>query len=144
MAREQEAKYAAKHPVDTEPDAAIARLLEEKSQNSRVTCTTAHGVAEALGVAPADVGTTADLLELRIVECQMGLFGYSPEKRLVKAAQDVAPDLRGQLERLGADGSISCASCWRIAQTLAIPKMAVSAACESMGLKIKRCQLGAF
>jgi hypothetical protein len=39
---------------------------------------------------------------------------------------------------------ISCRAAWDIAQQFNVPKMAVSAACESLNLKIKPCQLGAF
>lgn len=37
-----------------------------------MTCTAAHETATAFEVAPSEVGKTADLPELRIVECQIG------------------------------------------------------------------------
>ncbi|MBN1632248.1 MAG: hypothetical protein JW990_21030 [Thermoleophilia bacterium] len=144
MTHEDEGHYSLKHPDGTTHDPALATALCERAVDGRLTCTVAHGVAEAFKVPPAEVGKTADLLELRIVECQMGLFGYSPEKRTVKAADTVSHELRDQLERLGGDGRISCATCWKIAETLGIEKMAVSSACEALGLKVKHCQLGAF
>ncbi len=90
------------------------------------------------------MGKTADLLEYRIVECQMGLFGYSPEKRIVRAPEHIDQPLREQLERYAADGRINCATCWKIAADLGLEKMAVSSACEGLGIKVKNCQLGAF
>ena len=78
------------------------------------------------------------------MECQLGLYGYSPEKRIVKPAGNVTQELRNQLDRVAGDGRISCASCWKIAETIGLEKMAVSSACEALAIKIKRCQLGAF
>jgi hypothetical protein len=144
MTHEDAGHYRAKHPQGTTPDPALAAALAQRAEDGLITCKAAHDVAAALGAAPSAVGTTADLLEYRIVECQLGLFGYSPEKRIVKPAAEVSPALREQLERHATEGTIDCASCWRIAETLGLQKMAVSAACERLGLKIKPCQLGAF
>jgi hypothetical protein len=144
MTHEDAGKYGAKHPAGTAADPAIADALAERVAGGRLSCTAAHEVAETLGVTPGQVGKTADLLEYRINECQMGLFGYAPEKKIVKPAQDVADDLRDRLLQSAARGEIDCASCWRVAQALGIGKMAVSAACEALDLKIVHCQLGAF
>jgi len=144
MTHEDEGHYSAKHPRGTSSDPALAAALTEGARDGRVSCTAAHELAAAFEVAPAEVGKTADLLELRIVECQMGLFGYSPEKRIVKPADEVSDQLRDSLQRYAADGRISCATCWKIADDLALEKMAVSSACERLGIKVKHCQLGAF
>jgi hypothetical protein len=144
MAHEDAGHYAAKHPSGTPYDPALAAALKEIAVDSRITCTAAHDLAGASKVSPAEIGKTADLLEFRVIECQMGLYGYSPEKRIVKAAEQVSDDLRARLLAATNDGRISCASCWKIAQTLGIERMAVADACEGLGLKVKPCQLGAF
>ena len=144
MTHEDAGHYSSKHPEGTSYDPALAAALTERAEDGRITCTAAFGVAETFKVPSYEVGKTIDLLELRIVECQLGLFGYSPEKRIVKPAEAVPDDLRDRLQKITAEGRISCASCWKIADTLGIGKMAVSSACELLGLKIKPCQLGAF
>lgn len=144
MTREDAGHYSLKHPEGTAHDPALVATLREKALDGRLTCAVAHQVAEAFKVTPAEVGKTADLLDLRIVECQMGLFGYSPEKRIVRPAGNVTQELRDQLEQVADDGRISCASCWKIADTLGVEKMTVSSACEALGIKVKHCQLGAF
>lgn len=144
MTRQDAGKYRAKHPSDATPDPAIAAALAETVQDGRLTCAAAFAAAEALGVAPSAVGTTADLLEYRIVACQLGLFGYSPEKRIVTPAEAVSDDLRERLERDTVNGRISCDACWDTARAVGIPKLAVAAACERLGLKVSPCQLGAF
>jgi hypothetical protein len=137
-------KYAAKHPPDTPRDPAIAAALVRRVDEGRVACAVAHHVAEELGVVPAEVGKTADLLELRICLCQMGLFGYFPKKRLVKPAPEVDEGLREQLLGVVDDGTIRCAACWGIAKKTGLSKLAVACACETLDLKIRDCQLGAF
>lgn len=144
MTRHDAGKYRAKHPSAAAPDPAMAAAVAEKTQNERLTCAAAFVVAERLAVAPSAVGTTADLLEYRIVACQLGLFGYSPEKRIVTPAEDVSDDLRDRLARGTVGGRISCAACWDVAQALGLSKLAVAGACEHLGLKIVSCQLGAF
>jgi hypothetical protein len=101
-------------------------------------------VATIFEIAPSEVGKTADLLEYRIIECQLGLFGHEPDKRIVKPAESVSEELRGRLQQYAGEGRIACMSCWEIAQELGIERLAVSSACELMGLKVKCCQLGAF
>lgn len=144
MTHEDEGHYSAKHPHGTSANPALTAALTERAQDGRVSCTAAHELAAAFKVAPAEVGKTADLLELRIVECQMGLFGYSPEKRIVKPADEVSDELRDSLQRYAANGRISCATCWKIADDLGLEKMTVSSACERLVIKVRHCQLGAF
>ena len=90
------------------------------------------------------MGKTIDLQELRIGKCQLGLFGYEPEKKCVKPADTIDTDLENALRQSAAGGRVSCLETWRMAQRLGVKKMAVSAACEAMGIKIKPCQIGAF
>lgn len=144
MTHEDAGHYRAKHPDGTLYDPALADALTERAEDDRVTCTAAFDLVETFKVAASEVGKTADLLEFRITECQLGLFGYSPEKRIVKPAEEVSDDLRDHLLGAAADGRITCAVCWNIARTLGLEKMAVSEACEKLGLKVKNCQLGAF
>lgn len=144
MTHEDAGHYRIKHPAGTTCDPTLADALAQKAPDDRLSCTAAHQVAAAAQVAPAEIGKTADLLELRIVECQMGLFGYSPEKRIVRPAPEIAPGLRAAIDQRTIDGIIGCSSCWQIAAALGITKMAVASACEALGLKIKPCQLGAF
>jgi hypothetical protein len=144
MTREDVGKYRLKHPASTAPDPAIAAALAELGEDGRITCPAAFAVAATQGVTPAAVGKTADLLEYRIVACDLGLFGYWPEKRIVKPVETIAADLACGVAENTVEGCITCAACWELAQTLGLEKMAVSGACEALGLKVVDCQLGAF
>ncbi|NLV71528.1 MAG: hypothetical protein GXY46_02835 [Actinobacteria bacterium] len=144
MTHEYEGHYTDKHPEGTTHDASLAAALKVRAQDDRVTCAEAHELAKSFGVPPSEVGKTADLLELRIAKCQLGLFGYPPKGRIVEPAEEISDVLRDQLQRLATNERIGCATCWKIAGELDIEKMAVSSACEHLGIKVKHCQLGTF
>jgi hypothetical protein len=144
MTHEDEGHYRAKHPAGTSFDPEVADAVRRRAREGRITCEAAFEVVEAMKVSPSEVGKTADLLEHRITRCQLGLFGYSPDKKIVTAAGRVSDDLRVRLQEAAGPEGVSCASCWRVADSLSLEKMAVSAACETLHLKVTRCQLGAF
>jgi len=144
MTHEDAGHYGAKHPAGTSYEPRIAAAIREKAENDKITCAAAHGIAQQLAVSPLEVGKTIDLMEYRLVKCQLGLFGYSPAKKIVKAAEAVPDALHQLLQDAAIDEKIGCAACWGIAQALGIKKTAVSAACERLGIKIRPCQLGAF
>lgn len=144
MAHEDAGHYAAKHPQGTELNAAIGAEIEKKAQKNALSCAAAHTIAKTLGTAPAEVGRNMDLLEIRLTKCQLGLFGYTPDKKIVTPAESVASELEAALLAVAAGGRLSCESAWRVAAAQGLKRMDLSAACEALKLKVKPCQLGAF
>ncbi|MEW6078875.1 MAG: hypothetical protein AB1724_13750 [Thermodesulfobacteriota bacterium] len=144
MTHQDAGKYSAKHPAGTKYDPAIETAIRERAENGKVTCAAAHGIADHFRVPPSEVGKTIDLMEYRIVRCQLGLFGYSPEKKVVTAAREAPAALHQRLQQSVVDGKVSCLTCWDIARDLGVNKMDVSSACELLKIKISPCQLGAF
>jgi hypothetical protein len=144
MTHDDAGKYGTKHPAGATVHPAIAAALKEVVEDGRVACVAAHDLAAELEATPAETGKTIDLLEYRIAKCQLGLFGYLPEKKIVKPIETVSADLRARLEQAATAGRIGCAECWEIARALGVQKIAVAAACENLGLRVKPCQLGAF
>jgi len=138
------ADYKRKHPPEARPDPALVEAIQEVEDDGCLSCAVAHDLAEELSVTPAAIGRTLDLMEYRIVKCQMGIFGYSTEKKILRPATNVDERLKERLETAASDGRVSCAVCWKIAESLGLQKIAVAAACETLDLKIKPCQLGAF
>ena len=144
MTEKDEGHYAKKHLHDSEIKPEIEAALKRLASNGEIPCAVAFKIAADLNMEPGDVGITADLLEMRLTKCQIGLFGYQPVKRIVKPAREVSKDLeegiRGGLE----DGKLPCVTAWRIAKDLGIRKMEVSSACEALEIKICSCQIGAI
>lgn len=124
----------------------IAAALEERGLKEQITCADAESIARTLPVDMAEVGRNLDIKGVRIVRCQLGLFGYGEgeQKKIVKPAPEVAPEMRQAITDALVDGRLPCLAAWEIAGRLGVPRMAVAAAGETMGIKIRPCQLGAF
>ena len=144
MAHNDAGHYKHKHPEGTSINAAIAERLTARAKDGRINCAVAHQIARELGVTPQAVGVNADLLELRINHCQLGLFGHGHEKRLIFAAKEVSAELRQAIEAVRDDDGLACDAAWRIAEQFTIPRVEISSACETLGIRVKACQLGAF
>lgn len=144
MTHSDAGRYAAKHAPGGSPDEKIAGAVRKKVVEGELPCAEAERIGAALGVTLEEVGRTLDLLELRIGRCQLGLFGYGPERKAVKPSSSVAPDLEEAIRGRLADGRLPCKAAWEIAGGLRITRMEVSAACETKKIRIKPCQLGAF
>ncbi|HPJ97115.1 MAG TPA: hypothetical protein PK022_07375 [Syntrophales bacterium] len=144
MAHQDKGHYAAKHPAETPVDEQIAKLIAQQAKDDIITCSDAVAIAAAIGKTIQEVGVALDLLETRISFCQMGLFGFSPDKQIVRPAGTVDETLKKAIEVKLQNGRLSCAESWAIADEFNLPRMAVSEACEALKIKIKPCQLGAF
>jgi hypothetical protein len=143
MAHKDAGHYADKHGTGVTPDAGIAAAVREKAAAGELACAEAERIGATMGVSLAEIGRTLDLVELRIGRCQLGLFGY-PEGKAVQPAAAVAPDLEAAIRGRLAGGRLPCMGAWEIAVERKIPRMAVSAACEALQIRVKPCQLGAF
>ncbi len=137
-------KHKEKNTSSRKPREEIVRAVTEKAREGQITCAAAHAISERMNVPPEEVGYAADVLGVRITKCQLGLFGYGPEKKKVGPAPEVSSGLRQAIERSVINGRLACADAWRIAGELHVPRMEVSSACEAMKIKISSCQLGAF
>ena len=144
MSHEDAGNYAAKHAENASVDPSLKAAILNKSENGEITCAAAHKVAQQQVVSPARVGRTIDLPELKITKCQMGFFGYKPNKKIVQPSKTISSVLESALRPQLKDDKISCAECWEIADRLAVSRLDLAAACEGLKIKVSPCQLGAF
>ncbi|MBW2030310.1 MAG: hypothetical protein JRH06_10785 [Deltaproteobacteria bacterium] len=144
MTHQDEGHYARKHPADRQVDPKIAAAAREKASEGTMPCATAFTIVKELGVTPDEVGFTLDFLEIKILKCQLGLYGYQPNRKIVQPADKVGADLEKAIGESLEGGRLSCAKAWQIAEKFNIPKMEVASACETLKVKISPCQLGAF
>ncbi|MGD8252630.1 MAG: hypothetical protein PVF20_09960 [Desulfobacterales bacterium] len=126
------------------PDPQLVEALLDASSGHQVSCGKAHRISKTVGRSPAEVGRAMDRLGLRITRCQLGLFGHRPEKRIVKPAPSVSSELEHQIRSRLEGERLSCRAAWDLARQLGIPRLGVAEACETLSVKIKPCQLGAF
>ena len=123
-------------------------LLEKEILNrvtdNKLSCVTAFEIAEQLNVPAKDNGEAADRLKVRLANCQLGLFGHNPDKKIVKAKETVSAELESAINNSLDNGRLPCIKAWKIASEFKTNKFSVSCACETLKIKIKECQLGAF
>ncbi|QTA81150.1 Uncharacterized protein dnl_34810 [Desulfonema limicola] len=143
MSSKYNGNFAVKHP-QAEPDPGIVKELESRAKDLKISCASAHSAAKALNKSPGEIGKNMDISGFRIVKCQMGIFGYQPEKRLVKPAESVSEELETAIRKSLENNKISCKNCWELADKFKISKMDIANACEALKIKIHSCQLGAF
>jgi hypothetical protein len=144
MTHEDKGHFSKKHPPERKVSERVSAQVKAKVTDGAMACAVAFEVAESLGVPAEEVGFTLDSLEIRVVKCQLGLFGYSPAKRIVKPAERVAPDLEKAIRGALVKDRLPCASAWALAEKRRLKKMEISSACETLGIKIGPCQLGTF
>ena len=144
MTRQKGQKFADKHAPNTQLNERIRDFINRHTENNELPCALAFKIADELNVSAAEVGITADMLEMMLVKCQLGLFGYSPSKKVVKPNAPENQSLELAIRDSLVEGDLSCEKAWEIARRFDVPKMTVSAACEQLKIKIKPCQLGAF
>ena len=144
MQREEGQKFAEKHESNAQLNEKIKDHIIRQTKNNELPCAVAFKIAAELNVSAAEVGKTADLLELMLVKCQLGLFGYTPQKKIVKPKAAENPDLASAIRDERVDGKLSCENAWEIARRFDVSKMRVSSVCEQLKIKVKPCQLGAF
>jgi len=144
MARRKGKSFADKHGPNIKPDSLITSKILKRTQNGKISCEDAFEIAKSLGVSANLVGMNADLLDVKLTKCQIGLFGYRPIKNIVTPQTQIDPDLKDAVLDARIDGKLPCKIAWEIASRFNIPKMTVSGVCEALDLQIKPCQLGAF
>ena len=147
MTHEDAGKYALKHPPGARPDEQIAKAIREKSPGRELACGVAEKISKDLKVNISEVGLTADLLEMKIKKCQLGLFGWGKKPdhgKDIHAADSVPVEMKNALEEVAENGAVTCAALWAIADRLGAERKVVSAACDTLKFKIRVCQLGAF
>lgn len=144
MSRKDTGNYRDKHPSEIRVDERVIEVVKEKVDEGRISCADVSGIAKRLKLSMEEVGKALDVMEVHLIKCQLGLFGYSPVKMIVKPASSVEGELEKAIRASLVNGRLPCVSAWEIAERFTVSKMDVSSACEALKIKIKPCQLGAF
>ena len=144
MTHKDKGGYAKKRSPELKLNPVIAEALKQGVSDGKISCAAAFKVAGKLKVTPGEVGVTIDLLEIPIIKCQLGLFGYEPPDKGVTAAETVSPAMEAAIRESLVKGKLPCASSWEIAAKFKKAKRGVSSACEASKIKISSCQLGTF
>ena len=144
MSAKKKSLYSEKHGPNSRPDPIIEKEINKRCKKHEISCVRAFEIAEQLNVKPMEVGRTADLMNITVVKCRLGLFGYQPENKIVKAEETSNRALQDAVTGSSENNRLTCEKAWQIADQLKISKLKVSNVSQANGIKIKSCQLGAF
>jgi hypothetical protein len=144
MSKDKPQKFSDKHKAAEKPNPEITSKIEHRSKNTEIPCARVFEIVEETGFLPADIGKNIDLMNYKLIKCQLGLFGYTPEKKIVNAQDTPNNDLKNAIKNALVNEKLPCQSAWEIAARFQVPKLTVSGVAEGMGVKVKPCQLGAF
>lgn len=144
MSRDKGQKFSDKHGANAQADPLATDKIKKSAKNGEVACAVAFQIAEELKLTPAEIGKAIDLLDFKITKCQLGLFGYGPDKKAVKPKAPESQQLEEAIRDALVGEKLACHDAWSIASRFTVPKMTVSSACEALKIKITPCQLGAF
>ena len=128
---------------DRRVDERITEALATRQKDNTLSCAEAFDIARKLDVSKAEVGKALDIMNIKIVKCQLGLFGHKSGKR-TKPDSSPPGALLEALSPFRETGRMPCSHAHEIARRLNIGRPAVANACEALWIKIKPCQLGAF
>lgn len=139
-----------KKTIDPEAavDARIAAAIQARLVEGRLACAAGLEAAKALGVAPIEIGRTADQLRIHLTRCELGLFGHPggvkgweaegiaklPVPEGLEAALLAARDERGE---------IGCERLLREAESFSVQRLQVARVADRLGIRIRDCRLGA-
>jgi hypothetical protein len=144
MTKQFEDHYTDKHGQYHKINPDIAELAQKKAPGKKISCAASFKIAHDLGLEPSDVGVTLDFLAIKIAKCQLGIFGYGKAKRVVNPLEHVPDFLEKAIRKDMTDGRLQCRNAWQAAERLGITRMEIASACDTLGIKISSCQLGAF
>lgn len=144
MSEKKRKPFSRKHDPNLHPDPSIENEIKKRDAGREVSCALAFEIAEGMGVNPEDVGRTADMLDIPLIKCQLGLFGYKPDNKIIRAEDTTNMELKYAVIGSSDNSRLSCEKAWQIADQFNISKLMVGNMCQANRIKIKDCRLGAF
>jgi hypothetical protein len=135
-------------PEDFTPRPEIRAAIEERLADGKLACASAFAIVHAHDIEPLEVGWTANVMDVRLNRCQLGLFGYPGKQGWNNSNVPDLPVPAGMAEAIKAYGeahdTLPCITAWDIASQFETSRMLVGYIADKLGVKITPCQLGAF
>ncbi len=138
-----------KLPADFVPDESLAETVRGRTHKNKLTCASAFEIAKTRDIEPLLVGKAADVLQIELDLCQLGLFGYPGHSKGWESARVAELEVPAGLEEAirsarDSKGELSCLGAWEVAAKFGIPRMQAGYLADKLGIRIRHCQLGAF
>ena len=126
--------------MSTELDEKINSCLVD----NRLPCQVAFDIAEELKVSRREVGESANSLNVRIADCQLGFFQVLKATHDDLAGKEIDEKLADEITSSLVDGRLTCPIAFKIAGKLEVTPREVGDAATKQGIRVKNCQLGLF
>jgi len=68
-----------------EKNSLLDKEILNRNTDNELSCVAAFEIAGKLHIPAKDIGEAADKLNIRLGKCQLGLFGYKPDKKNCKS-----------------------------------------------------------
>jgi hypothetical protein len=138
-----------KLPSDFIVDKKLMEAIRSQSKDNAISCASVFAVAKKNSVNPLLIGQTADVLQVHLSHCQLGLFGFPGHAKgwnSAKVAEIPAPEgLEAAIRSaLGPAGELTCGAAWELADLFHISRMLVGYVTDKLNIRLHQCQLGAF
>ena len=122
--------------------------LEEKIVSSlvkdRLSCPVALNIAKDLKVNPKQVGDTANKLEKKVANCQLGFFKFEKPSHDELVGTQLNKALAEEIEASLVNDRLACAVAFKIGQNLNVTLKEVGDTANKLNKRIVSCQLGLF
>jgi hypothetical protein len=131
-------------PVNGSSFVRLEDAIRASLKDGFLPCPTAFSIAKGLSTPLNWVGDTADKLNIRIVDCQLGCFKIEKAAKIAPESGVANPLIVGQIEALLAKGNFTCSAAFDIVRRMKVRPIDVADAANLIHIKIHDCQLGCF
>lgn len=131
-------------PTGFSPDKKTEEMVRSAAQGGLLACAAAFRLSEKTGLSTREIGTCADYFEIRLVSCQIGLFGNGKKGKAIRPLETVDSAVKETVLAASDKNGIDCEAVFRIADETGLKKRDIGRLCQTIGIKIRNCRLGAF
>jgi hypothetical protein len=135
---------SAQSPVDGSSFGRLEAAIKESLKDGFLPCPTAFSIAKGLSMPINWVGDTADRINIRIVDCQLGCFKIEKAAKTAPGSKAANPLIVQQIEAVLEKSAFTCSSAFDIARRMNVRPIDVADAANLIDSKIHDCQLGCF
>ncbi len=118
--------------------------LKKNCSSGSITCLQVHQLSQKWQVRPQKMGSILDQLQIKIIKCQLGLFGVTDNKKYIRAVDNIPANLVNQIENQAHKKRLSCRATWEVAKEARVKRRFMGDTCKKLGIRITDCQLGTF
>ena len=122
----------------------LENAVKAALKDGYVPCPYAWKIAKDTGVSRLDVGAMIDRLGIRVTDCQLGCFKVSKTSHNDSTPEPFSEEVASRVAALGKKDELTCSKAFVLTLELKTKPMSVAGAANSLGYKIRQCQLGCF